>query len=98
MLQIFYEMSKLPKHVRRRVIWEFQFKLNKGANNKMLTNTVRNLKTKLRDLNLRCNKLYYPYSAWDLSAINFFLENYKNKMILVTFSTMGIYVHRPLGL
>lgn len=47
-----------------------QFKLNRDGNNKLLINGGRSQETKLRILNLRGNKLQYPYNIRGLTAIN----------------------------
>lgn len=47
-----------------------QFKLNRGENGKLFTNGATSSGTKLRLLNSRGNKLYYPYSTGRLTAIN----------------------------
>lgn len=41
-----------------------------GRDNKQLTNIAKNRGTKLRMLNIKDNKLYYPYSTGVLTAIN----------------------------
>lgn len=49
---------------------KYNFKLKKDENNKLLSNTVRNLGTKLRILNLIGNKWHYLYSTMGLYAIS----------------------------
>lgn len=47
-----------------------QFNLNRVVNNKLLTNTIISLSTKLRVLKLNGNKLHFLYSMRGLNAIN----------------------------
>lgn len=47
-----------------------QFNLKRDENNKLLTNSVRSARTKLRVLKLRGNKLYYPYNTGGLTIIS----------------------------
>lgn len=53
-------------HAQRIILWE----LKQNKNKKLLTNDLRSLRIKLKILNLKSNKLNYPYSIWSLSVIN----------------------------
>lgn len=63
-----------PKPREKMVFWGFitnaQFNLNMGRDNKLLTNIIRSLETKLKFLKLKGSKLHYPYSTWCLTVIN----------------------------